>query len=234
MDEFTYRHEDFLFVSSMGNSGTAPGDGSIGRRPPRRTCKRGSTTNGGDASQANDLMRTAGARWTTAGGSRRLFPSYYINSADGAAACSTKNTFGGRPWRRRRRRGAGARAPVFRGRVVSDGDEDGGRCADAVGGADEGVPGERRGGVTGTDWLVGGAISRSRAWTRGGVGRTWRTRCISTGRAAAAVWDVWNANGLTTGQQAEYSVNVTSGSHQLKVHLVWTDRSRARWRRRTW
>ncbi len=227
MDEFTYRHEDFLFVSSMGNSGTAPGDGSIGApATAKNVVSVGGTTNGGDVSRANDLV------WYSRGpvddGRRKpdvCSPSYYINSADGAAACSTKNTFGGTSMAAATTSGGLA---LLRQYFVDGWYPTGTRtAADAripsaalmkaclVNGAME---------MTGADWLGGAAISRIPSMDQG-WGRTHLENALYFNGDArrVRVWDVWNANGLITGEQAEYTVKVTSGSQPLKVHLVWTD-----------
>jgi uncharacterized repeat protein (TIGR01451 family) len=230
MDEFMYRHEDFLFVVAMGNSGTAPGDGSIGSPATAKSVVSVGATTNGSSSSANNLMDYS--RGPVDDGRRKpdvCSPGSGINSASGTTSntdnnCSPKSLSG-----------TSMATPTTSGYLAllrqyfTDGWYPTGTktAADArvpsgalmkavlVNGAME---------MTGTDLVNSSTITRIPSMDQG-WGRTHLENgfYFSGDTRRLRVWDVRHADGLTTGQQAEYVVNVPSNGQPLKVHLVWTD-----------
>jgi subtilisin-like proprotein convertase family protein len=222
MDEFTYRYEDFLFVVAMGNSGTAPGDGTIGAPATAKDVVSVMATTNGSSNNANTLSDYS--RGPVDDGRRKpdvCTPGMGITSAY-TGTCATQSLSG-----------TSMATPTTSGGLVllrqyfTDGWYPTGTktAADArnpsaalmkaclVNGAME---------VTGTDPL--GTLTRIPSMDQG-WGRTHLENALyfSGDTRRTRVWDVRNANGLTTGQQVEYTVNVTANTQPLKVHLVWTD-----------
>jgi uncharacterized repeat protein (TIGR01451 family) len=230
MDEFMYRHEDFLFVVAMGNSGTAPGDGSIGSPATAKNIVSVGATTNGSSSNANNLQ--AYSRGPVDDGRRKpdiCSPGASINSASGNSTagdgnCSPKTLSG-----------TSMATPTTSGYLAllrqyfTDGWYPSGTktAADArnpsgalmkavlVNGAME---------MTGTDLVNSSTITRIPSMDQG-WGRTHLENGLyfSGDARRTRVWDIRNPDGLITGQQAEYTVAVPSNAQPLKVHLVWTD-----------
>jgi len=223
MDEFTYRYEDFLFVVAMGNSGTGQGDGSIGAPATAKDVVSVMATSNGSSSNANNL--TSYSRGPVDDGRRKpdvCAPGSNVNSANGGSACGTQSMSG-----------TSMATPTTAGGLVllrqyfTDGWYPTGTktAADTrnpsaalmkaclVNGAME---------VTGTDPF--GTIKRIPSMDQG-WGRVHLENALyfSGDARRTRLWDVRNADGLTTGQQAEYTINVTANTQPLKVHLVWSD-----------
>lgn len=230
MDEFTYRYEDFLFVIAMGNSGTAPGDGSIGSPATAKSVVSVGATTNGSSSNANNLMDYS--RGPVDDGRRKpdvCSPGDYINSASGTTSntdnnCSPKTLSG-----------TSMATPTTAGfltlmrQYFTDGWYPTGTktAADArnpsaalmkaciINGAME---------MTGTDLVNSSTITRIPSMDQGwGRSHLENALFFSGDPRRTRIWDIRNANGLTTGQQSEYTVNVTANTQPLKVHLVWSD-----------
>ncbi|HPR63221.1 MAG TPA: S8 family serine peptidase [Thermoanaerobaculia bacterium] len=231
MDEFMFRHEDFLFVVAMGNAGANPGDGTISvPATAKNVVSVGSTTNGGLGTLADDLINSS--RGPVFDGRRKpdlVAPGEMIVSALGTESnvddnCST--------WSHT---GSSYAAPTVSGLLAlmrqyfMDGFyPTGSRAAENVripSGAllkacliNGAVP------LGGIDTLTSGPVStipsNDQGWGRVHLDNvlyfTGDSRRLMT-------WDVRNANGLSTGEQVEYRVNVTSSTEPLEIHLVWTD-----------
>jgi subtilisin-like proprotein convertase family protein/fibronectin type 3 domain-containing protein len=225
MDEFTYRNEDFLFVVAMGNSGTAPADGTIGAPATAKSVVSVGATSNGSSSNANNLQDYS--RGPVDDGRRKpdvCSPGSSIVSANGGAACGTQSMSG-----------TSMATPTTAGSLVllrqyfTDGWYPSGTktAADVripsaalmkaclINGAME---------MTGTDLVNSSTVTRIPSMDQG-WGRTHLENSLyfSGDARRTRVWDIRNVDGLTTGQQAEYVVNVTASTQPLKVHLVWTD-----------
>ncbi len=231
VDEFMWRHEDFLFLIAMGNSGTAPGDGSIGDPATAKNCVSvGATTNGGAASQANDLMDYS--RGPVDDGRRKpdvCSPGSNINSASGTDSVSDGNCSP------KTGSGTSMATPTTSGLTTllrqyftdgfyptgskTAGDERNPSAAlmkaCLVNGA---TP------MTGTDLVNSSPITPIPSMDQG-WGRTNLDNVLyfSSDSRQLKVWDVWNINGLTTGLEDSYFLDVSGNTEPLKIHLVWTD-----------
>lgn len=226
MDQFAYRHEDFLFVTGMGNSAAGIGDGSIGSPSTGKdVVSVGATSNGSDFNA--DVLMWFTSRGPTDDGRLKpdvCAPGANINSAEGAVDCSTASNAG-----------TSMATPCVSGGLTlmrqyfTDGWYPSGTrtAADAripsaallkaclVNGAME---------MTGEDLMSSNPITRIPSLDQG-WGRIHLENVLyftGDGRRTR-LWDVWNANGLATGDVAEFPLAVASGFQPLKVHLVWTD-----------
>lgn len=229
IDAFTYRHEDFLFVVSAGNAG--PAAGSLGTpATAKNACAVGATSHGSDT-DARDLLGLS-ARGPVFDGRLKpdlTAPGDAVNSARGDLSNSSDNCSS---WGLT---GTSMAAPTVTGlaalarQYFTDGFyPSGSKTAE-----DARIPSAALlkacllagaspldGTDRGTTLPVSPIPSPDQGWGRihlenvlffGGDGRR------------ARVWDIRNSDGLSTGQQAEYTVSVPSNSQPLKVHLVWTD-----------
>ena len=226
MDQFTYRHEDFLFITAMGNSGAGLGDGSIGSPATGKNVVSVGATSGGSDYSADYLMWFS-SRGPTDDGRLKpdvCAPGANINSAEGGTDCATANSVG-----------TSMAAPCAAGGLAlvrqyfADGWYPSGTktAADArtpsaallkaclVGGAME---------MAGQDTLSSNAVTRIPSLDQG-WGRVYLEDALyfSGDGRRTRLWDVWNDSGLATGEVAEHPLAVVPGAQPLKVHLVWTD-----------
>jgi subtilisin-like proprotein convertase family protein len=231
MDEFMFRNQDFLFVVAMGNSGTAPGDGSIGAPATAKSIVSvGATTNGGASSHADNLMDYS--RGPVDDGRLKpdiVSPGSSIISASGTTSntdnnCSDKSLSG-----------TSMATPTTSGYLAllreyfSDGFYPSGIAnpSDALTPSGAlmkavllvgGMP------LAGTDYTNYGAVSSIPSMDQG-WGRTHLDNSLyftGDGRRLR-VWDVRHESGLATGETAEFTVDITSTSEPLSVRLAWSD-----------
>lgn len=226
MDQFAYRHEDFLFVVANGNWATGIADGSVGSPATGKDVVGVGATSNGNNFEANALMWFS-SRGPTDDGRLKpdvMAPGANVNSADGSLDCSTVS-----------KAGTSTAAPTVSGGLTLmrqyfvDGWYPSGTktASDAripsaallkaclVNGAME---------MTGQDTLSSNPVTRIPSLDQG-WGRIHLENALYFGSDArrTRLWDVWNANGLATGEQAEYPLTVTSSGQPLRVHLIWTD-----------
>ncbi|RLE25828.1 MAG: hypothetical protein DRJ65_06860, partial [Acidobacteria bacterium] len=231
MDEFMFRNQDFLFVVAMGNSGTAPGDGTIGSpATAKNIVSVGATTNGGASSRADSLMSYS--RGPVDDGRMKpdiVSPGSGINSASGTTSntddnCSAKSLSG-----------TSMATPTTSGYLAllrqfyTDGFYPSGTL----------VPGDARipsgalmkatlisGAVPlgGTDGVTGGSVSTIPSLDQG-WGRTHLDNSLFfTGDSRQLrVWDVRHDAGIATGEHVDYTLDIPSGAEPLNVRLVWSD-----------
>lgn len=229
MDEFMWRNEDMIFLVAMGNSGSSPGDGSIGAPATAKGIVSVGATVHGTSSNASNM--TTYSRGPVSDGRRKpdvVTPGSGIVSASGTAShtdnnCSTKSMSG-----------TSMATPTTAGslallrqyyvdgwypsgaKVAADSRTPSGALMKAtlVNGA---LP------LTGTDPLGGAAVSKIPSMDQG-YGRTHLENALffSGDTLRQRVWDVRNADGLTTGQTHTYTVTIGAGQ-PLRVSLAWTD-----------
>jgi len=231
MDEFMFRNEDFLFVVAMGNSGTAPGDGSIGSPATAKDIVSvGATTNGGSSSHADNLMDYS--RGPVDDGRLKpdiVSPGSSINSASGSTSntddnCSTKTMSG-----------TSMATPTTSGylTLLRQYYTDGFYPSGAATAADARTPSGALMKATliagamplgGTDLVSGGAVSTIPSLDQG-WGRTHLDNSLyfAGDSRQLRVWDVRHVAGLATGEQVEYTLDVPTGAEPLDVRLVWSD-----------
>ncbi|MCD4750824.1 MAG: S8 family serine peptidase [Thermoanaerobaculales bacterium] len=231
MDEFMFRNQDFLFVVAMGNSGTAPGDGSIGSpATAKNIVSVGATTNGGAGSQADNLMTYS--RGPVDDGRMKpdiVSPGVSVNSASGTTSntddnCSAKDLSG-----------TSMATPTTSGYLAllrqyyTDGFyPSGGAVAN-----DARIP---SGALMKATLIVGGMplggidiVTSSAVTTIPSLDQGWgRTHLdnslfFSGDSRQLRVWDVRHDAGIATGEQVEYTLQVPTGAEPLDVRLVWSD-----------
>lgn len=231
MDEFMFRNQDFLFVVAMGNSGTAPGDGSIGAPATAKSIVSvGGTTNGGASSQADNLMSYS--RGPVDDGRLKpdiVSPGSSINSASGTTSntdnnCSSKSMSG-----------TSMATPTTSGYLAllrqyfTDGFYPSGTANPGDALTPSGalmkavllVGGQPLGG---TDNTTFGAVSPIPSMDQG-WGRTHLDDSLYfTGDdRRLRVWDVRHDSGVSTGDTVEFTVEVTASTQPLHVRLAWSD-----------
>jgi len=226
MDRFAYRHEDFLFVVANGNWATGIADGSVGSPATGKDVVGVGATSHGTDGGADSLMWFS-SRGPTDDGRLKpdvCAPGANINSAEGAADCSTASNAG-----------TSMAAPTVSGGMalmrqyfVDGWYPSGTRVSDdartptsallkacLLDGAME---------MTGLDLISMKTVTRIPGLDQG-WGRIHLDNALYFGGDSrrTRLWDVWNAGGLSTGELAEYPLTVSSSGQPLKVHLVWTD-----------
>lgn len=232
MDEFTYRNEDFLFVVAMGNRGAGVGDGSIGApATAKNVISVGVTTNGGDSSLANNLASFSG-RGPTSDGRRKpdiTAPGIAINSAYGSWSNNDNNCSS---WTKD---GTSMATPTLSGftALARQYFIDGWYPSGTKISADKRIPSAAlikaallNGAMpmTGIDQNGGNPITPIPSMDQG-WGRIHLENVLyfSGDSRMLRVWDIHNSEGVSTNEQREYLINVTSSTQPLKIHLVWTD-----------
>ncbi len=229
MDEEMWRREDIVFTVAMGNSGSAPGDSSIGApATAKNVVSVGGVTNGGSSSRADDM--TTYSRGPTTDGRLKpdvVTPAASIRSAYGGSSCST-TTLSGTSMATPTTAGSLAllREYFVKGFWKSGAEDPSESIAPSgalmkaalVNGA---LP---LGTVSGYDPLAGGPVSPIPSMDQG-WGRTYLEGALYFAGDDERVryWDVRHRDGLETGDVREVHVDVPAGSGILAVTLAWAD-----------
>ncbi len=230
MDEMMWRREDIVFTVAMGNSGTGPGDSSIGApATAKNVVSVGGVTNGGSTTRADRM--TTYSRGPTSDGRLKpdvVSPASSIRSAYGGSSCST-TTLSGTSMATPTTAGSLAllREYFTRG-FWKNGAENGAESMDPSGALMKAalITGATPlGEVDGTDPLAGGgAVSLIPSMDQG-WGRTHLEGSLYFAGDDERVryWDVRRRDGVETGDSRELHVDVPAGSAALAVTLAWSD-----------
>ncbi len=228
MDEIMWRLEDIVFTVAMGNSGSSPGDSSVGSpASAKNIVSVGGVTNGGAATRA-DAMYGSSSRGPTADGRLKpdvVTPAMSVRSADGGSSCST-TTKTGTSMATPTTAGALAllREYFTRGyaRLGVESTEDEQTPSGALMKAVLVCGATPLGQISGSDGAgtVTDIPSNDQGW-----GRTFLEGSLYFAGDADRVryWDVRHRHGLETAESAELHVDVPAGSDELRVALAWSD-----------
>ncbi len=231
LDELMHRRQDLLVVVAMGNSGTAPGDGSIGAPATAKSVVSvGATTSGNDPSQAQTLVDCS--RGPVDDG--RLKPDVVAPGAAIVSAAGTASVVDGN-CATAVKTGTSMATPTVAGLLAlvreyfSDGFYPSGSAVVADARTPSGalmkavllvgaVP------LAGLDSLTGATVSRIPSRDQG-WGRVHLDQSLSFAGDARAlrVWDVRHDAGLATGEEAVYRLALPSSAQPLSVRLAWSD-----------
>ncbi len=231
MDEFMFRNQDFLFVVAMGNSGTAPGDGSIGSPATAKDIVSvGATTNGGASSHADNLKYYS--RGPVDDGRLKpdiVSPGSSINSASGSSS-NTDDNCGSKTLS-----GTSMATPTTSGylALLRQYFTDGFYPSGSKTAADAMIPSGALmkatllvGGMPlgGTDEVNGSPVSPIPSMDQG-WGRTHLDQSLyfSGDSRALRVWDVRHDAGISTGEEMEFTIDVPSNAEPLNIRLAWSD-----------